>query len=258
MPAPLALVTGASGGIGEAIAYALARRGHDLALTARSEEDLTRVAANASGLGAKAHVAPVDLSSPDGVAALVESMDALELEIDVLVNNAGYGLLGAFVDSAADEQMGMVDLNVRALTELTHIYAPQMARRKRGGILNVASVAAFLPGPNMAVYYASKAFVLSFSEALHQELKPSGVAVTALCPGPVKTGFMARAGADKTKFFKSLRMADADDVARQGVLGLLDGKRVVVPGVFNKVSAFMGGKVIPHALSLPALDRLQR
>jgi short-subunit dehydrogenase len=180
----------------------------------------------------------------------------LGLEPEIVVNNAGFGLLGAAQALDRAEQLAMIDLNVRALTELSLAFVDSLERR-HGGILNVASVAGFLPGPGMAVYYATKAFVLSFSEALHYELKPRGVRVTALCPGPVPTEFQARAGVSAATFPSAL-IRSAEDVAKEGYLGLRQGRRLVVPGLANKlVTALV--RLVPHGLLLKAAEqRLRR
>jgi uncharacterized protein len=178
-----ALVTGASTGIGVDLAECFARDGYDVILTARSETALDAVAARLStSFGVKAAVVAVDLGEQGGGTRLAEAIGAAGLTVDVLVNNAGFGQAGAFAGSESGPQLGMIDLNVRALVELTHLYWPGMLAQKRGGILNVASIAAFVPGPLMAVYHASKAFVLSFSEALWEEARATGVHVSCLCP----------------------------------------------------------------------------
>ena len=184
---PVTLITGASAGIGTALAHVFARNGHELVLIARRKE---RLEALSEEIAAKGHprplFLPVDLESRDAVERIEDMLIMLGLEPDVVVNNAGFGLVGESARLDRAEQLAMVDLNVRALTELSLAFVDSLERH-RGGILNVASVAAYLPGPRMAIYYATKAYVLSFSEALHRELKPRGVRVTVLCPGPVPT-----------------------------------------------------------------------
>jgi short-subunit dehydrogenase len=198
---------------------------------------------------------PIDLAQAGAADRIGQELAARGLEPDIVVNNAGFGLIGeaALLDRA--EQRVMIDLNVRALTDLSLAFVESLARH-RGGILNVASVAGFLPGPGMAVYYASKAYVLSFSEALHSELAPRGVRVTALCPGPVATEFQARAGiADGS--FPALLTVTAAAVAEQGYRALQDGRRVVVPGFGNKVITVLA-RMLPRGLVLAALQRRNR
>lgn len=256
MPAPLALITGASGGIGAALAREFATNGYDVALSARSEDALTTLAAELSGLGARAHVIPADLAAPDGVEGLVQGVETLELEVDALVNNAGYTLMGPFADADIAEQLAMLDVNVRALTALTGRFAPAMAARRRGGVLNVASTAAFTPGPNMAVYYASKAYVLSFTAALSSELAGSGAHATALCPGPTRSGFQERGRMEGARLLQLARLFSAESVARAGYRGFARKRRVVVPGFTNKLSV-VGLGLMPRPLALSVLKRLQ-
>ena len=208
---PVTLITGASAGIGTALARIFARHGHELLLVARREQKLNELADEIAALGHKRpHVASVDLERRDAADAIAEAMARLGVEPDTVVNNAGFGLLGPAASLSRSEQLAMVDVNVRALTDLSLAFVDVLERR-RGGILNVASVAAFLPGPNMAVYYATKAYVVSFSDALHWELRPRGIRVTALCPGPVPTEFQARAG-----FTERWQAGHADAVRRPG------------------------------------------
>lgn len=229
----LALVTGGSGGIGLELARELAKRRCDVILAARSEKALRSVARElASAHGVKTHVIVSDLSAPGAAEHLAREAMAIG-RIDVLVNNAGFGAFGPFADRPLDEQMSMVRVNIDALTELTWRVMPHLLSA-RGKILNVASTAAFQPGPLMAVYYATKAYVLSFSEALAEELSERGVTVTCLCPGPTKSGFQERAGVEETRLVK-MGMMPADRVARTGVSGLFAGRRVVVPGMTNRL-----------------------
>src|SRR5207245_1237600 len=196
-----------------------------------------------------------DLARLDAAQTIAAALDERGLEPDVVVNNAGFGLVGAAEALDRAEQVAMVDLNVRALTDLSFAFLDSLKRRK-GGILNVASVAAFMPGPGMAVYYASKAYVLSFSEALHRELKPKGVRVTVLCPGPVPTEFQARAGMSGDAFPRLLTRS-AERVARDAYRGLMQGRRVVVPGSANRVVATMI-RLTPHRILLELIARQQR
>lgn len=252
---PLALVTGASGGIGADIARVLARRGLQVALVARSLDKLDALAAEIGSAGAPAAlVFPIDLSVAEGPRRLEEAVRATNRRVDVLVNNAGFGLAGQAADLDRDEQLAMIDLNVRALVDLTLRFAPDLVAG-RGRLLNVASVAAFFPGPGMAVYYATKAFVLSFSEAMAQEMKASGVGVTALCPGMTPTGFQERAGLPAS-LGRLAPETSSMSVAEAGVAGLYAGRRVVVPGAINKIFTGLAG-LTPRAAILPILHRAQ-
>jgi short-subunit dehydrogenase len=229
------LITGASGGIGEEFAKLFASRGCGLVLASRNGEKLTKLAGS---LGVRAETLAIDLSSAAAPVELQSFLDSRKIEIDILVNNAGFGTFGAFAASDVAAELAQIQLNVATLTHLTRLLLPGMIRRGRGRILNVASTAAFQPGPFMAVYYATKAYVLSFSEALANELKGSGVTVSCLCPGPTRTGFMARAkmGNPETLSKKSVMM-EAAVVARRGYDGLMKGKRLIIPGVLNKLLA---------------------
>jgi short-subunit dehydrogenase len=245
----ITLITGASGGIGEAIAHVAARAGRRLVLVARSIDRLNAVA---DAIAAEGHARPeiiaLDLGEAGAVDRLAEALAARGLAVAELVNNAGYGLVGLLAKGDRAGQLGMIDLNIRALTELTIRFLPEIVAA-RGGVLNVGSVASYLPGPGMAVYYASKAYVLSFSEALAQELKGE-VRVTALCPGPVPTGFQERANPGRGLSFPLLLRISADRVAEEGWHGFERGRRVVIPGFFNKLVAFFSQRS-PRSLVLP-------
>ncbi len=233
-----ALVTGASGGIGLDLAECFAADGYDLILTARSADALeTEAKRLADKYGVGATPIAVDLGEPGGGKKLADAIAARGLDVDVLVNNAGYGIAGAFNGSRNNEQLGMIDLNVRALVELTHVFWPSMLAKKRGGVLNVASTAAFQPGPLMAIYYASKAFVLSFSEALWKEAEGTGVHVSCLCPGPTQSNFRQRAGTGKTRLSRTGTPMPSMLVAQQGYRGFRDNRRVVITGTRNAVVA---------------------
>jgi hypothetical protein len=250
---PLALVTGASSGIGEALARRIARDGFDLLLVARRQERLDALAAD---LPVTAHTAAIDLAAPDAGEALEEEVLRIGRPVTVLVNNAGFGDTSPFHAAPPDRLMGMVDLNVRAVVDLARRFLPGMRERDRGGIINVASTAAFQPGPGMAVYYATKAFVLSFSEALWEEARGTGVTVSALCPGPTASEFGEISGLEDRLLFRIARPMPAKDVADIGWRGFLAGRRVVVTGWQNKVTA-AGTKFVPRRVLLPVIRRLQ-
>jgi len=253
---PVTLITGASAGIGAELARVFAAHGHQLVLVARREAILARLADELAVAGRERPlVLPLDLDDRDAVDRIRATLAADGLEPEYVVNNAGFGLLGAAASLDRREQLAMIDLNVRALTDLSLAFVDTLAAR-RGGLLNVASVAAFLPGPGMAVYYATKAYVLSFSEALHRELAPHGVRVTTLCPGPVPTEFQARAGAT-TDQYPPIVTQTATDVAQAGYRGLMAGRRVVIPGLANKVITVLT-RLVPHAMLLAAVDRRNR
>lgn len=232
MTRPVTLITGASAGLGAEFARQCASRGEALALVARRRDRLDALAGQLDG---EVHVFAADLALADAAASLVDQVEAEGLVVDTLINNAGFGLGGKFVRLPLERQREMIDLNVRTLTELCRLVLPGMVERGRGGILNVASTAAFQPGPNMAVYYASKAYVLSFSEALHHELKGTRVKVTALCPGPTATEFFDVAGVSGSILARFA--APGEGVVRAGLRGLDRNKAIVVPGLTNKLSA---------------------
>ncbi len=234
---PTALITGASSGIGLELASLAAQEGHDLVLVARQRERLESVGRGlAEEYGVRVSVLPKDLSDPSAPAELGRDLAERRIEIDVLVNNAGFGVYGFFAETSVDRELEMIQVNVAALTHLTKLVLAGMLARRRGRILNVASTAAFQPGPIMSVYYATKAYVLSFSEALANECSGSGVTVTALCPGPTRTEFEGRAGSpDEIMARKKGFVMGASDVAREGWRGMKAGKRVVIPGFRNRL-----------------------
>ncbi len=247
-----ALVTGASSGIGKELAVVLAREGYALALVARRTQPMQELGAQLQ----KAHGTPfvvvgADLGVPEGVSTVARELAARRIEVDLLVNNAGFGLAGGFEALPAEQQLGMIDLNVRALTALTREFVPGMVARRTGYVLNVASAAAFQPGPLMAVYYATKSYVLSFSAALHEELRVHGVKVTALCPGFTETEFASRASEHHSSRLLSgpLGKATAVEVAEAGYRGVMRGKAVVVPGFSNKLGAVLA-PLTPLAVKL--------
>ncbi len=235
-----AVVTGASGGIGLEIARELARRGYALALSARSRDALEALAADLRAAHeVRCVVCALDLGAPGGADALARALHEASVVPEVLVNNAGIGVYGPFAEADADRVQAMLELNMVALTRLTRQLLPGMLGLGRARILNVASTAAFQPGPGMAAYFASKAYVLSLSEALDAELRRRGVTVTALCPGPTRTGFVARAAAERAAMLRG-GLADARGVARAGVAGMLRGRRVVIAGWGNRMMVRAG------------------
>lgn len=251
-----ALITGASSGIGKELAERFARDGHDLVLVARSAAKLEELAVLLrQTYGVNVLISVQDLAKPEAPRLLEEELRGLGIAPDVLVNNAGYGLYGPFLETDMADELGMIDLNVRALTELIKRFVPGMVQRGHGGILNVASVASFEPGPLMAVYYATKAYVLSLTEALENELGGTGVTVTALCPGPTATGFGERAQLNTSKLFKSGVM-DVAAVAEEGYQGFKRGKTIVVPGLQYKLLTKLVG-FLPRKLVTKIVRQMQ-
>ena len=250
------VITGASAGIGTELAKVFARNGHRLVLVARRKDRLETLADEIAASGQpRPDVIALDLSVAGVADSLARELNARNLEPAVIVNNAGFGLTGRAAELDRGEQLAMIDLNVRALTELSLAFVEQLARHK-GGILNVASLASFLPAPGMAVYYATKAYVLSFSEALHVELRRKGVRVTALCPGPVPTEFQERAGLVGSRRASLLELSAAE-VAEAGYRGFAAGKRLVVPGLLNKLIPFLP-RIFPRAVILAVSDSRQK
>jgi uncharacterized protein len=235
MTTKVALVTGASAGLGAEFARQLSERGHRLVLVARRKE---RLEVLAKELG-DARAVALDLSKADAAGKLMADLQAHGETVDLLVNNAGFGLIGRFAELDARRERQMIDLNIGTLTDLCRAVAPGMIEQKSGGIINVASTAAFQPGPKMAVYFATKAFVLSLTEALHEELKPHGIHVTCLCPGPTRTEFGDVAGFGGNGLFDRVAM-ESPEVVKAGLQGLDSNKAVVVPGLVNKVTANSG------------------
>lgn len=251
MSRPVTLITGASAGLGAEFARQCAKRGQPLALAARRRE---RMEALGTALGGEVHVFEADLAKPGAAASLIAALEAEGLSVDTLINNAGFGLGGKFADRPLARLSEMIDLNVRALTELCHLVLPAMRERGRGAILNVASTAAFQPGPNMAVYYATKAYVLSFTEALHHELKGSGIRVSALCPGPTHSEFSDVADSHSPTL-ERMKMPAAPVVAA-GLEGLDRNKAVVIPGLKNKIGAQMS-RILPRAAMRNIIGRIK-
>jgi uncharacterized protein len=231
----IALVTGASAGLGVEFARQLSERGYRLVLAARRKERLEAVAKE---LG-DARAVTIDLSKAGAAAKLMADLEAHGETVNLLVNNAGFGLIGRFAELDARRERQMIDLNIGTLADLCRAVAPGMIEQKSGGIINVASTAAFQPGPKMAVYFATKAFVLSLTEALHEELKPHGINVTCLCPGPTRTEFGDIAGFGGNGLFDRVAM-ESPEVVKAGLRGLDRNKAVVVPGLVNKLTANSG------------------
>src|SRR3954471_16953501 len=267
-PSQTALVTGSSSGIGLELAKVLARHGYDLVLVARKRDALEAVAGQIEGqYDVKAHVFAADLRRREAPEAIWDFLRNEAIPVTVLINNAGFGLGGEFADTELTRELEMIQVNIAALTHLTKLVLPAMIqvniaalprgtqlslpamiKAKSGRVLNVASTAAFQPGPLMAVYYATKAYVLSFSEALAEELRNTGVTVTALCPGPTRTEFASEAGVTNSRLFSLFGAADATDVAEYGFRAMMEGTRVAIPGIKNKIVAQVN-RISPRAIT---------
>ena len=251
---PVTLITGASSGIGAAFARAFAQHGHEIMLVARRQAQLDAVAdAIAAGDRGRPHVLSLDLARGGASAEIARELAMRGLEPAIVVNNAGFGMFGFAQELDFQQQLAMIDLNVRVLTDLSLRFVEAMARH-RGGLLNVASLASFLPGPRMAVYFACKAYVLSFTEALHQELAPRGIKVTTFCPGPLRTEFFARAGIAKEGLPRMFTRS-AERAARQGYRGFMKGQRLIVPGIANKIAA-AAPRFLPRSWLQSAIARI--
>jgi uncharacterized protein len=249
------LITGASAGIGTELARVFASNGHRVALVARRADRLKTLSGEIVAAGGAAPIViSCDLEQPDAGDKIAAALAAEGVEVEFVVNNAGFGLFGNAIEMDRVEQLGIIALNIRAVTDLSLRFSDQLIRH-RGGILNVGSIAGFLPGPGMAVYYASKAYVLSFSEALRRELAPRGVRVTVLCPGPVPSEFQARAGFEPG-FDSAVLNMSSSDVAQAGYRGLMANKRAVLPGFGIKIVPFLL-RLFPRGFILGAVGLLQ-
>lgn len=252
-----ALVTGASGGIGLELARVFAAGGYDLVLVARSGGKLEELAGELrTRHGIEARVIAKDLARPESPEELSRELETAGVTVDVLVNNAGFATFGPFVVADLHAELEELQLNVVTLTHLTKKLLPGMLARRRGGVLNVASTAAFQPGPFMAIYYATKAYVLSFSEALAAELEGQGVTISVLCPGPTATGFTARAGLGTALSSGGLKVMTAAEVARAGYEGFREGKRIVIPGTMNKIGA-QAIRLMPRSVATGIVKKMQ-
>ena len=254
---PAALVTGASTGLGREFARICARDGYDLFLVARSRPRLEALSAEIEAtFKRRTVVIAQDLATPDAGQIVFDTVQNSGMPLEILINNAGFGLVGRCWELDANKQIEMLHVNVLALTELTRLFLPGFIAQRKGRIMNIASTAAFQPGPLMAVYFATKAYVVSFSEAVHNEAREFGVSVTCVCPGPTKTEFADRAGMGNSRLFKSGRTMDARDVAEQGYSAMKSGKALLIPGRMNAAMAFMA-RMAPLQLTASVARRLQ-
>jgi short-subunit dehydrogenase len=257
MSRTFAVITGASTGIGRELALVCAGAGYDVVLIARNAQALETLAAEiGSNNGTVVRVLPADLSIAGAPGEILRTLQDILPDVEILINNAGFGLRGFFSTLDTARQMEMIQVNISALTHLTRLFLPSLLARGKGRILNVASTAAFQPGPLMTVYYATKAYVLSFSEALHNEVRDRGVTVTTLCPGPTATEFQERAGMSGTKLFGGGRVMDAKSVARIGFDAMMAGRPAVIAGRLNAFVAFMT-RFVPRQFAANLARRLQ-
>jgi hypothetical protein len=235
--AETALITGGSSGIGFELSWLFAKDGYNLVIVARNRQELDVASKKLSSLGVSVLTVQKDLSDPNAPAEIFDSLQKAKVRVDVLVNNAGFGNFGKFHETDLGKELQMIQVNITALTHLTKLFVKGMVERKKGKILNLASTAAFQPGPLMAVYYASKAYVLHFSEAIANELEGTGVTVSALCPGPTRTGFQKRSDMGDSRLFRD-KIMEPKAVAKAGYDGLMKGKTIVIPGLKNRLLAF--------------------
>lgn len=255
---PTALITGASSGIGKELAYKFAANKFNVVLVARTTAPMHELAQEITRIyGMAATVIQSDLSDPASPKNLYHDLKNRGIEIEVLVNNAGFGAGGPFGETSLEKHLELIQVNIAALTELSRLYLPEMLLRGRGRILNVASTAAFQPGPFLAVYYASKAYVLSLSGAIAEEVRGSGVTVTALCPGPTRTNFSRTATLNRSRLFNSPFTMTAEAVAEFGFRSTMDGKVVAIPGILNRVVAF-STRLVPRWVAARIAGMLQK
>ncbi|MFK4302493.1 MULTISPECIES: SDR family oxidoreductase [unclassified Paenibacillus] len=248
------LITGVSGGIGKELADRFAKDGYDLVLVARSESKLVELGKEyKKKYDTRATVIAKDVASHGVPEEIFAELKEKGIVVDYLVNNAGFGLFGTFLETKLEEETNMIDVNIKALTIMTKLFVPDMVKRGEGGVMNVASLVAFFPGPMMSVYYATKAYVLSFTEALENELNGTGVTVTALCPGLTSTGFVDRSGMGASKLFQNGAIMEAGQVAEEGYRGFLRGKTFIMPGARNRLMKF-----IPRLLPRKLVTRMVR
>jgi short-subunit dehydrogenase len=252
-----ALITGASVGIGYELAKEFAAHGHDLILVARARDRLEALAGQVEGKhGITATVLVFDLADPSAPQGIFDSVNEQGLTVDILVNNAGFGLGGAFADTDLDRELAMIQVNVASLVQLTKLFMQPMLKRKKGRILNVGSTAGFQPGPLMSIYYATKAFILSFSQAIDEELRNTGVTVTCLCPGSTDTEFAERAGISNTNLFRITGVDDPAWVARYGYAATMRGQRLAIPGLKHKTMVQLE-RFVPRALVTTLARKVQ-
>ena len=252
-----ALITGGSTGIGFELAKCFAAHGHNLILVARHSDALEAAAGKIEGkYGVTGTTLSVELSDPESPQKLFDSVDGDGIHVDFLINNAGFGLGGQFADTDLGKELDMIQVNATSVVQLTKLFLPAMIKRKEGRIMNLGSTASFQPGPNASIYYATKAFVLSFSEAIAEELRHTGVTVTALCPGPTHTEFAERSGTTNTRLFKQSIVASAEDVARFGYAAMMRGQRVAIPGIGNKL-LIQAERIAPRRLVTMITGRIQ-
>lgn len=254
---PAVVITGASNGIGQAMATAAAARDRAVVLIGRSEERLAAAAAEVAKKGGEAFILSLDLLSPNAAARVKDFLDGHGLACDVLVNSAGQGLQGLAASHPLGDQLELIDLNARLLVELTLTLVPGMVARGGGGVINMGSVAGFVPGPQMAVYFATKSFVASFSQALYEELLDTGVTVTCVTPGPVETEFLSGRGVKELRVFSYLPALSADQVAEAAWRGFRQGRRLVVPGLASKLAVLVT-LLVPWRFVLPRINQIQR
>lgn len=254
---PTALITGASSGIGYELACIHARQGDNLVLVARNKKKLDELKSELENTYAvKVHTIGKDLAAKDAAIEVFNELKAQNIQIDYLINNAGFGHYGLFAENDWTKEEQMIALNITALTQFTKLFLPGMIARKKGRIMNVASVAAFIPGPLMAVYYATKAYVLSFSQAIGNEVRNHGITVTALCPGPTTSGFQAAAEIDGIALFESGKLPTSAQVAEYGYKAMMKGKSVAIHGISNRVMT-TATRFIPRSLIVKAVRKVQ-